>query len=146
MHIFNTSIIPTDADALWELPEGIQKSTGDKLLVIASPISKNSSEESTFLNMMKACSLSDGNYRIIELKDGSPMSWQLLSEQIAAKIILLLGVHPAQLGIHAQFVFNSANSFMNRLFIPSAPMSQIEADKDLKRSLWEDGLKPCFGK
>ena len=144
MQLFNTKIIPATEDALWSLPLELPDFDKIRVLIFSSPFQPGSAEEATLKKIMAACKLQESDFAVIQMQADEKISWQLLSGAGAPKSIILFGILPAQLGINALFVLNAANSFLDCTFIPSFGLSQIEMDKELKRSLWENALKPHF--
>lgn len=146
MQLFNTKVIPSETDRLWTLPDHI--TTGLKeasLLVVSSPFDDAGPGARTLQKMMAACRLRAPEFIVLKLLPEQNISWQLLAADGAPRRILMLGVPPSSLGIHAMFRINYCNSFLGATFIPSYTLEQLEQQAGYKRELWESGLKPCFG-
>lgn len=142
MQFISSSIIPATVDELWKepsLPEGSRQ-----VLVIAQPYAAGSPEEETLLKMLTACKLSPDNYCILLLDNNERMGWPLLRERLQPRYVLLLGINPAQLGISVLFRFNETNSFNGCLWIPTASITDLNANAALKGQFWNQALKPTF--
>jgi len=146
MQLFTTNIIPTTENNLWVLPEGLPTLKDKALLIVSTPFEAGGPEEQTLIKMLAACSLQLQDTAVIQLPSSDRISWSLLSEDHLPDKILILGISPAQLGIQALFQLNTCNEFMGCTFIPSFDLGSIEREKEIKRALWEQGLKPVFGK
>ncbi len=114
------------------------------MLVISEPFPPEGPEAATLARMMTACKLAPEDYKVISLPPGGRISWQALRGKGAPDRVLLTGIAPTQLGIHALFRLYSCNTFLGARFIPAASLAEIERQPALKRQLWEEGLKPCF--
>jgi len=71
-------------------------------------------------------------------------AWHMLREQLDPKVIFLVGVSPAQLGISALFQINISNRFDDRYWLPTLSLEQLEQNADMKKQLWTGGMKPLF--
>ena len=145
MQLFSTKVIPSAADALWILPEGLPDFAGIALIIFSTPYTTSSAEEQTLAKMMTACRLSAAQYAVIQMQPEQRIAWQTLTASDAPRVILMLGISPAQLAISALFRFNHGNAFLGKTFIPSGTLAQIEQDATMKRELWTQGLKPGLG-
>ncbi len=144
MQLYNTKVIPQSGDALWSLPSFVPHLAGKAALVVSTPFADESAEAQTLQRMMAACKLSPDQYAVIQMPDGGMISWQSLRGADAPKIILLLGIAPAQLNIGARFTANEPVEFGGSRFLWSYPLGQI-IQPDIKKTFWEGGLKPLFG-
>lgn len=144
MQLYNTKVVPSSEDSLWALPYELPAFKNTKLLIVSAPFAAGT-EEQTLRNMMTACRLADDEYAMIHLMPEERISWQMLASAGAPHRVLMLGVVPAQLAIHALFRLNHCNDFLGCTFIVSFSLTQIEQDRNVKRELWEQGLKRCFG-
>ena len=145
MELYNTNIIPAREDALWELPAGLPPLSGTQLLVLSTPIDPNGPESITLGKMMTACRLNASDYVTIQMEPGDNLPLRALIAAGAPARILLLGISPAQLSINALFQHNHCNTFLGCTIIAGYALELIEQQPGLKRELWEQGLKPCFG-
>lgn len=144
MQLFNTKVIPSNVDKLWQSPEMPVDSASQRMLVLAAPFPEDSEEASVFQKMMQACKLHDTDYYLRVMKAEESISLAQFCKGVIPPVVLLLGIAPSRLGINAQFILNACNPFLGRTFIPSLDLGHIAYDKELKRALWEQGLKPMF--
>ena len=145
MQLYNTKVIPASEDVLWEVPANLPAFTGAKLLVLSSPFDTNGPESGTLAKMMTACRLTASEYVVIQMEADRKLPIQALIAAGAPQRILLLGVSPSQLAINALLQPNHCNAFLGCTLIPGYALGLIEQQAGLKRELWEQGLKPCFG-
>jgi hypothetical protein len=145
MQLYNTKVVPSAADAQWvELPVP-PNFIGARLLVITSPFAPGSAEEQTLQKMMAACKLGAEDYTILTVNEEAPYSWNKIAAAGAPEVVLMLGINPAVLSIHALFRLNAPNAFLGHTFIPSLSLSALEQNAAAKKDLWASGLKPIFG-
>ena len=145
MQLYNTKVIPAAEDVMWVSPANLPRMEAAKLLVIAAHFDPGGSESTTLAKMMTACKLAPADYAVVELSPTDRLPWRALMEAGAPSRILLLGIHPAQLGISAAFQQNHCNNFLSYVIIPGPGLAQLDQQPTIKRELWEQGLKPCFG-
>jgi hypothetical protein len=143
MQLFNTKVVPSDTDTLWQTPS-LPDMSNKKLLVITKPFAAGSVEAQTLQKMLAACKLSEKDYVVLQI-DAQPYSWHSMEGANPPGIVLLLGVMPAQLSIHALFKLHAPNPFAGRMFIPALSLTDIENNPAAKKDLWAAGLKPAFG-
>ncbi|MEO6830801.1 MAG: hypothetical protein ABI169_01275 [Chitinophagaceae bacterium] len=144
MQLFNTKVIPSSLDILWQSPQMPVDSALQGMLVLSTPFPENSEEATVLQKMMQACKLGDNNYFLKIMEADERLSLTRYCNGTIPPVVLLLGINPRQLGINAQFILNACNPFLGSTFIPSLDLGHIAYDKDLKRTLWEQGLKPMF--
>lgn len=94
--------------------------------------------------MMAACKLTPADYAVLQMQ-GEAFSWQSIAGQDVPKAVLLLGVHPAELAIHALFRLHAPNAFDGFTIVPALSLREIELNPAAKKELWEKGLKPLLG-
>jgi hypothetical protein len=92
--------------------------------------------------MLQACQLTEEQFYILHID--KPWPWHKLREKLKPKVVLLLGVHPNELGISALFRLFIPNHFDDCLWIPSLSLADLEKQPDTKKQLWIHGLKPVF--
>lgn len=144
MQLFNTKVIPSSVDKLWQAAEKPMDTASQRMLVFAAPFPENSEEESVLQKMMQACKLNDNDYHLRVMEAEESLSLARFCKGVIPPVVLLLGITPARLGINARFILNACNPFLGSTFIPSLDLGHIAYDKELKRVLWEQGLKPMF--
>jgi hypothetical protein len=145
MQLFNTKVIPADADALWVVPDLPAHMTTARLLVLTRPFAAGGNEEQTLQRMMAACKLTAADYAVLQLENDRQYAWQSIAAAGAPACVLMTGIAPAQLSIHALFRLNAPNTFLGRTFIPTGSLAEIEANPAVKKALWAEALKPVFG-
>ena len=145
MNLFNTKIIPAEADTLWagvdELVSGLEPKP---VLVLVLNLISGSPEEAQLHKMLEASSLTPIQYNIISLTEGQPAAWHKFKLALKPKIIFLVGVTPAQLGISALFALNSPNNFNECMWLPTVSLSVLAQNAPLKAQLWNNGMKPLL--
>lgn len=145
MELYNNPLIPSTEDELWNSPDEIPGFEGLQLLVLSLCFEANSTEAQTLEKMMAACKLSPKDYSVLQMKEHTRLSWQTLQSCGVPRRILLLGVKPIQLGIQAILPLNTCQTFGEGQIIAGSSLHEIVAQASLKRALWDQGLKPCFG-
>ncbi len=148
MNLYNSAIVPTKYDVLWEDISKLTVNAQSKpVLVITHEYQPGSNEEEQLKKMMevdRSCDLRPEQYNVICLREGQMAAWHHIREKLNPKIILLFGVLPSQLGIASLFVINAPNNFDNRIWLPTHLLSAIEQTTALKSQLWNGGMKPIF--
>lgn len=140
--IISSDIISKQEDIYWndlsEIPEAVQ---GISLLVLSKPFT-NQQEESQLTKMLQACQLKQEQYYTLYVD--MPLAWHKIKEKLQPKAVLLLGVHPNELGVNALFRLLVPNHFDDCLWIPSLSLGDMEKQPDTKKQLWVNSLKPIF--
>ncbi len=145
MNFFNTKIITAKTDNLWAIADDlISDLTPKPVLVMALDFQPGSPEEAQLNKMLEACALNKSQYNIISLSEGQPAAWHQLKHALNPKIIFLLGVTPAQLGISALFALNSPNNFDECKWLPSVSLKVLSQNDQLKAQLWNNAMKPVL--
>lgn len=141
--IITSVIVMNTEDVFWnELPETLKTSGHIPLLVISKPVEEDSSASAQLQKMLQACQLNDDQYHVLYIEKDMP--WHKLRDVFDPKVILLLGIHPKELGIAALFHLFTPNKFDSRIWILSLALSELEMQTDMKKQLWAHGLKPVF--
>lgn len=141
--IFNTLIIQSSEDALWDNSLSETLSELDTL-VISSPFTAGSNEEIQLQKMLGACKLSQAHYQVLQLQENQLVSWHQLKESTKATKVLLLGILPAQLGIVSMMAINEINNFNKAKWMPTVSLTMLLSDNNLKQHLWTNVLKPVY--
>lgn len=143
--IINTPIVPASADVLWTSNHEALTGLGPRqALFLSQPIAPDSPEMATLLNMIKACVLQETDYHILWMKPADVLPWSLLKSTLRPRYVVLLGVDPVQLAIQSYLFPHQVNRFSQACFVPTLPMDALNQNPDIKRHLWEYGLKPVF--
>lgn len=143
--IIHTAVIQSQYDALWErLPNDISGETSKEVVIISIPYAQESSEEIQLQKMMQACKLQPEQYVVIPVNEEQLLPWHQVRDSINPKVILLLGVHPHQLGISALLHLYAPNRFNDCIWIAAPSLAAMEQQAEAKKQLWNTGLKPVF--
>ncbi len=141
MQLYNTKVVPSVADAQWTVPP-LPDMRGAKMLVITKPFVASSAEDETLQKMMAACKLSPAEYAVLQMD--KVYAWQSITGAGAPKAVLLLGVHPAELFVHALFRLHTPNNFGGHTFVPAVSLEELARNGTAKKDLWDNGLKPLL--
>jgi len=142
--IIRTDIIKNEWDAFWQQITIAADDTLKAVLVISAPYQPGSGEEVQLHKMLQACTLTTERYQTIQLEDGQNISWNQLREKLNPKAILLIGILPQQLGISALLNMNHPNHFNDCIWIPTLSIGELEKQPEMKKQLWNNGLRPVF--
>jgi hypothetical protein len=144
MHIFSTDIVTDKIDVYWE-QQSQQAFQKVPVLVISTHLEEGSPATQLLTNMLHGgCKLTADQYHIIYLKDSDVLPWTIIREQVSPKLVLLFGVTPKQLGIHALFLLHEGNKFDDCIFLPAMSLPEINTQATLKQAIWKGGLQPIF--
>jgi len=143
--IISSAVISGEWDIFWEdiapLVEGMPpKDT----LVITTPVTPQSADFTQLQKMLQACTLAADDYNLLQLPPDKAAAWYRLRDRLQPRQVILLGIEPAQLGIAAMFMPHQVNRFQDVSWIPTLSISGLGADPDVKKHLWNYGLKPVF--
>ena len=141
--LFNTDIIPSSTDAFWHpVAENLM---ARPVLVLCPPFEGGSAEEEQLMGILRAgCKLTPEQFNIVFVAPGEKKAWYQLRDQAKPKMVLISGVHPAQLGLSVLFKLQEPNRFDGCMWVPTFPLAELVRDKGLKLQLWQGGLKPIF--
>ncbi len=141
--IINTKIVDSSYDDFWnDVPVVLSNIQPTKVLVLINGYTAGSNEEILLTKMLEACKLQTTQYKIATLDTN--VAWHKLKEIVQPKVVFLFGIHPQQLGISALFILNEPNRFHDCIWLPVPPLNVVESNKDVKKQLWENGMKPIF--
>ncbi len=145
VNIVKTDTVDPAYDVFWEdISSVVNDAAARPVLVVAEYCEPGSAAELQLNKMLDACKLNREQYNIIMLKEGQMVAWHQLRERLDPKIIFLIGVLPAQLGISAMFGINMPNNFNDRTWLPTYSIDELEKNADVKKQLWVNGMKPVF--
>ena len=145
MNIINTDIVSSTQDVFWDKVSQIDGLEQRPVLIVSSEYGQGSKEEEQLLGILKSgCRLLDEQYNIIQLKEDEKAGWHQLREQLAPRVVLLLNILPAHLGVAALLRLNEINRFDNCYWIPTVSLAQLMQDVTIKGQLWNNALKPLF--
>lgn len=144
-HIINTQVIPDTFNDFWEnIATRIAGMSPQATLVITLPLENGSAAEMQLQKMMQACQLAPGTYNVLQLAAGENIAWHQLRDALQPKQVVLLGITAAQLGISIYFMPHQVNRFNDCSWVPSLSLPELEQQPDIKKHLWNYGLKPVF--
>jgi hypothetical protein len=143
--LISSDLVPAANDVFWQDVTALVAGMEQKpILIITNIIEQGSAEKLQLQKMLDACKLTPDKYNLLMLAQGQQAAWHLLREQLNPKIIFLIGIMPAQLGISALFKLNEPNSFNDRVWLATLPLKDLEQNAELKKQLWVNGMKPVF--
>ena len=140
--IISTDIVSDSWDVFWEdisavIPNPV---TNADVLVIANAASDND----RLMAMMTVCKLTPGTYNLVKLATEQKVAWHQLRDKLNPKVLFLIDIAPAQLGVSAMFFPHEPNNFNDRTWLVTASVAEIDQNNDLKKFLWSNGMKPIF--
>jgi hypothetical protein len=95
-------------------------------------------------NMLSACKLSIGDVAIMNVQNHSGLSYKDLITNFKSKVVLLLGVEPAMIGLPLNFPQFQVQSFSGQTYLFTPHLDDVEKDKVIKSKLWVC-LRRIFG-
>jgi hypothetical protein len=144
-NIINTKIITAEYDDFWKnLTPMLSTLVPKPILIICNFFADGSAEEQQLKKMMDGSKLNAENYNILRINEGQKVAWHQVKEILNPKVIFLIGVLPTQLGISSLFKINEPNSFNDRVWLPSYSLKELDVHADVKKQLWQNGMKPIF--
>jgi hypothetical protein len=144
MNIINSEVISSDLDVFWNgQNENVKNLRHVSVLVITSAITSET-QRALLLRMIAACGLAATDFAIVELADNTPVAWYRLREATQARAVLLFGVPLPALGISVLLKACEPNRFDNALWIPAPALAILEQDAELRKQLWQQGMKLVF--
>ncbi len=140
--ILNTPVVTSNWDMFWQAKE-LPQQVAD-VLVLTRPYETGSMEETQLHKMLQACMLDIRQCHISHIGADDNIAWHQLRDAAMPKAVLLLGVHPQQLGVSAMFRLFIPNNFDERIWIAAPSLGELEQQPEAKKQLWVNGLKPVF--
>ncbi|MBA3829118.1 MAG: hypothetical protein H0X33_09300 [Taibaiella sp.] len=142
--IISTLLIPAACDDYWETISETAAMTPKSILVLTAPLVENSAEQKQVQNIINACKLNADEYNILYLSEGWQIAWHKIRDTLGIKIVLLIGILPAQLGVTVLLKLNEYNHYNGCLWIPALSATEMEKKPEMKAQLWNNALKPVF--
>lgn len=142
--IYKSKVITTETDIFWSEKHIVKAMQPKNVLIISKMFSDGSKESTQFNKILEACSLDPTSINLIQLTEKEQIAWQHLKQHCEPAVIILFGIHPKNLGISALFRLNSINNFDNVKWIPTLSLSELEQKPEVKKTLWQNALKPVF--
>jgi hypothetical protein len=145
MNIIKSEIIETKYDIFWDdAAELIGYCTPKSVLVIVCNIDSDDQDDAQLRKMLEAGRLQPGQYNIIKLLANEQVAWHKLRERLKPKVVFLLGIMPAQLGISSAFRLHEPNNFGDCIWLPALSIAELGQNPSAKSQLWSMGMKPIF--
>jgi hypothetical protein len=145
VNIIKTDIVDSKYDVFWnDISSFIKDAAPRPVLVVVNGCAEGSADSLQLRKMLDACNLLPEQYNIVRLQDNEQAAWRQLRERLEPRIVFLIGVMPAQLGISAFFILHVPNHFNDRIWLPTVAIAELEKHADVKKQLWTNGMKPVF--
>jgi hypothetical protein len=145
INIIKSNVVTSQYDDFWQdVTPVIGNIVPREVLIIVSPYGQNSTEELQLKKMLDACNLTPGQYNIIMPEEGRQVAWHQLSGKLKPKVVFLVGIMPARLGVSALFSINQPNHFGDCIWLPTLSLKDLDQYAEAKKQLWQNGMKPVF--
>ncbi len=145
MNIINSDMVSPVYDVFWDEVSSVVKDAGPRnILILVNTFAPGGNEELQLRKMLDACKLPPEEYNIIQLESGRQVAWHQLRERLDPKVVFLIGILPAQLGISSLFMLNAPNRFNDRIWLATLSLAELEQNAEAKKQLWVNGMKPIF--
>ena len=112
--------------------------------MLSLPLEPGSAAEMQLVKMLQACQLAPGFYNLLQLKPEEKVAWHQLRDTLKPRNVILLGITAEQLGVGIYFMPHQVNRFNDCSWIPTLSVPELEQQPDIKKHLWNYGLKPVF--
>jgi hypothetical protein len=143
--IIKSDMVDPASDAFWAAVDNIAGGKEQRtILILTNSFDKGSAEETRLSKMIDACKLTPDQYNLLGLGQDQKPGWHRLKEKLAPRIVFLIGILPAQLGVSALFRLNEPNNFDGCIWLPTLAVNDLEQNADVKKQLWINGMKPIF--
>ncbi len=143
--IINTQVISDAYNQFWEdISPRIKGMDPLPDMVLSLPFETSSPAEMQLQKMLQACALAPGQYNLLQIGAQERIAWHQLRDALQPKNIILLGITTEQLGISIHFMPHQVNRFNDCSWIPTLSVPELEQQPDIKKHLWNYGLKPVF--
>lgn len=143
--IIHTDVIPEKWDKFWS---GAQTNMTDMkatdVVILSKPFVSGGEDDMLLAKMMQACKLSPDDYLVLQPDEENAVSWHSLRDKTGAKTIVLLGLLPEDIGVSAMLMPHQVSRFGGANWIVTSSLQELNARPEIKRHLWQYGLKPVF--
>ncbi len=95
-------------------------------------------------NVLGACKLTLADIALINVYNKDSEAIQNTINLLKAKIVMMFGVEPLDIGLPMNFPHFQIQSFNNLKYLGNTTLQSLENDKELKKKLWVC-LKELFG-
>ena len=89
------------------------------------------------LGILTACKLSMADIALINLAKNPGLSYTAVTEQLKAEKIFLFGLDVSELALPLQFPHYQVQHFNNQVYLSSASLIELQANKEEKMKLWK---------
>jgi hypothetical protein len=145
VNIIKSDIVLPQYDELWDdVSPLLNGATPKPVLVLVNKFAENSQEAAQLQKMLDGCLLTAAQYNVVPLDEGQYAAWHQLRTALHPKIIFMIGILPAQLGISAMFQINMPNRFSDCIWLPTLSITELERQPNVKSQLWNNGMKPVL--
>jgi len=145
MNIIKSDLVSSEYDVLWQdIGQIVKNATPKPVMVLINTYPPGSPDETQLLKMLEVSKLSPEQYNIVQIEKNTPVAWHKLRDQLDPKVVFLIGILPAQLGISSLFKLNAPNHFNDRIWLATLSLGELEQFPDVKKQLWTNGMKPIF--
>ncbi|HYD20338.1 MAG TPA: hypothetical protein VEB40_02595 [Flavipsychrobacter sp.] len=143
--IIHTEIIDTETDIFWHNDATSYENISPKnVLILTQKFDEQSTEHLQLSKILDACKLNSDTYNLLQFAEHEKKAWHQLKTAAQPAMVILFGIHPADLGISALFRLNRPNSFDGITWIPALSLQELEQQPQAKKDLWGNALKPLF--
>lgn len=148
----NNTIFPNERKEITEkktIADDNWKSLGNNQKNILVVVSNNvafhipDNELTLLTSILNACKFTVADVAIVNLNNHPGVGYRELTNYFSSKYVLLFGVEPASFNLPMSFPHFQVQSYNNCSYLFSPPLSEIEAEREQKRKLW-DCLKKIF--
>lgn len=145
VNVLKSDLIMSGYDVYWdEQAPLLQNASAKPVLVVVGPWERGETDSSQMKKMLDACQLKTEQYNVIQVTETDKISWKQLNRYYNPKIVFLIGVLPATLGVPVLFRLNEPNNFNEKIWIPTISISELDKYAEVKKLLWLNGMKPVF--
>jgi len=146
INIIKSDIVLPQYDDLWDdVSPLLNGATPKPILVLVNKFAENSPEPAQLQKMLDGCKLTAAQYNVVQLANGQYAAWHQLRTALKPKIVFMIGILPAQLGISAMFQINMPNRFSDCIWLPTLSLPELNRiGDDVKKPLWNNGMHPIF--
>lgn len=95
-------------------------------------------------NILGACKLSFNDIAVLNLSKHVGTSYQHITDQMKAEVVLLFGISPAEISLPLHFPEYQIQKYNQQTYLYAANFNVLSTDKAEKTKLW-NSLKTIFG-
>lgn len=145
MNIITSDILTTEYDIFWQdAGSYLEHLSPAPVLAITETLQPGSAEHTLLLKMLEACKLTPAQYNIVSVPAKSRVAWHKMCNALQPKVVLLLGMMPASLGVSALMKYCEYNHFDQAIWLPGPSAASMVQQPPVKIQYWNNALKPLF--